>query len=320
MLIVTGSILELTQDQLEQHYRQVCEAVGLDPREHPMEYFEQIDNDGKRSLILYVLRNGVAQLSEKRGIKVEFDLKQDRMLGDSVVFYAEARDRVGHTAPGVGASYLKGLTGNAHASAIMTASTRAIQRAVLNCCGLGLLGESEIEGMSGRRIQAVAGGLGLTTYVPPPPAPAPDSTPAKEVISEVATPVTAEEITTRVACAGLMPLPEISLISPADVPGASSTIVSESVVSETAKVPPTTQDKERIKFRLDSYRKDTIQQGGMKPSKGFGIAAKWKKFLDLKVPDKTVDVYTVMLGELDAIRDSKGPDAVVAFIEAAITQ
>ena len=68
----------------------------------------------------------------------------------------------------------------------------------------------------------------------------------------------------------------------------------KAVVKALVQVPEQPTETE-ITSRLNSYRRDTLQQGGMRPSKGFGIAAKWAKFLSKVAPAKTIDQYVMVL-------------------------
>ena len=73
-----------------------------------------------------------------------------------------------------------------------------------------------------------------------------------------------------------------------------------------------------ITERLNAYRRYTLQEGGMRPSKGFGIAAKWAEFLAKTAPEKTVDQYVAVLQVLDGKFQESGANGVVAFIEKEI--
>src|SRR5208337_1690909 len=79
-----------------------------------------------------------------------------------------------------------------------------------------------------------------------------------------------------------------------------------------------TQTMDQITARLNTYRRDVLQRGGMMPAKGLGIAAKWSKFLARKIKEKSILEYSILLKELDEVL-AKGQDkGVVAFIEKEI--
>src|SRR6266478_9823517 len=145
-IIVTGSLSELSPEQRTTHYLQVCDALGLDHRMHPLEYIFLDNRNGGRDLVLYVLRNGTDQLRQLHGIKI---IKISKEISDGVVIYtAEAADKNGHTDISTGAVSIHGKGGQDKANAMMAAETKAKRRVTLSISGCGLLDETEIADMS----------------------------------------------------------------------------------------------------------------------------------------------------------------------------
>ncbi len=69
-IVMSGNLDELTSTQKLIHYNNVCDAMDIDPRPHPLEYMHVDDPNGGRRLILYALKNCTDQLRSKRKIKI----------------------------------------------------------------------------------------------------------------------------------------------------------------------------------------------------------------------------------------------------------
>jgi hypothetical protein len=324
-LVVTGELIFLTPEERIRFYVQTCEAMYLDYRTRPLQYFEQIDRNGKRVLILYALRAASAQLSQRH--KLTVSLSKAEFSHDAVMFTATVRSEQGREDSAVGAGSLKGLEGKEYADAIMAAQTKAKRRAILDFVGSGLLDESEVEGMRGATVEVTENDL--KDYVPIAQAPAPVSAeaPATEVVPETYHNISPEVIKagqdlTQRLVESIQPLrdivanekyelaadalgPDMAKNAPVPAPEAISAAQNQFTEAE-------------ITSRLNSYRRDTLQQGGMRPSKGFGIAAKWSKFLSKKAPGKSVAEYVEVLKKLDGVFQKDGANGVVAFVEAEI--
>jgi hypothetical protein len=171
-----------------------------------------------------------------------------------------------------------------------------------------LLDESEIEGMNGAPVEMKSDLI--DSYVPPPPAPVPSSAPATEVFAEYATNAQVEEMTRVVKEYATNPNP------PFEIQAKIETERAAVEYSNKPTEPVTTMDQ--ITARLNTYRRDVLQRGGMRPAKGLGIAAKWEKFRARKIAEKTVEEYAKLLSELDAVLAKSGDVGVVAFIEKEI--
>jgi hypothetical protein len=337
-IVVTGDLLQLSEEERKKFYVQVCDAMQINFRTRPLQYFEQVDRGGRRSLILYALRDASNQLRALHGIDAE--ISDERIVGDAVVFTATATNNKGRKDSAVGAMSLKGLSGKDYADAIMAAQTKAKRRVTLDISGCGLLDESEVEGMHGSVVPVGTEGMS-SSYVPIPAAPTPvlASAPATEVVE-----LKGDAAKVFVDALQNPPAPAPAAIAAANKYAAavdevkwedyhkSVTIVvtepsidpkiiaalptSESVAASFAK--DRVQDEQEITSRLNSFRKDTLSLGGMKPSKGFGIAAKWSKFLAKHAPNKTIEEYQTLLIALDLALEQLGPSGVVAKIEQEI--
>ena len=317
-LVVTGELIYLTPEERIRFYVQTCESMGLNPLTRPLQYFEQIDRNGKRNLILYALRGASVQLSAMHRLNVK--LSDATFSHDAVMFTATVRDPNSREDSAVGATSLKGLEGKEYADAIMAAQTKAKRRAILDFVGSGLLDESEVEGMRGATVEVIENDLKDYTPIAQAPAPVSAEAPATEVLPESTHGTIAPEILkagmdlTKKLVESIQPLRDIVENKQYELVHG---FVPPAPVIPVAPAPALPTEVE-ITSRLNSYRRDTLQTGGMRPSKGFGIAAKWAKFLAKTAPAKTIDQYVTVLRVLDGKFQESGANGVVAFIEQEI--
>ena len=312
-IVVTGDLILLSAEDRVKFYVQVCEAMHLDVRTRPLQYFEQIDRNGKHSLILYALRNASVQLSRHYGLNVSFS--QPEFHQDTVMFFATVKNKEDRTDSAVGVQSLKGLSGKDYADAIMAAQTKAKRRAILDFVGSGLLDESEVEGMNGAPVEMKSDLI--DSYVPPPPAPVPSSAPAIEVLEKLPDAVYDPTPPSWPIGETLEVTVEGPSIDPR-ITEAANSLVANQIASLKAEVEATEKTMDQIIARLNTYRRDVLQRGGMRPAKGLGIAAKWEKFRARKISAKTVEEYAKLLAELDAVLAKSGDVGVVAFIDKEI--
>ncbi len=312
MQIITGDLIALTEEERKQHYLDMCVALNINPATRPLAYFEQMGYGGKRTLILYTLRGGAQQIAATNNISTSVVRDRDSEVDGVVAFKARAT-KGNRAVESVGAAV---IGKNNPADSIMTAQTKATRRAILDFTGSGLLDETEVEGMNGDTI-ACDPGVGNEAYIPPPPAPVPSSEPATEVKPEICAPSTYAEhpiIDPKITAAVDSLVGNMVTSMKADIAAAQAPAVPQVyMIPETLK-----QDMDKIVVRLNSYRRDTLQLGGMRPSKGFGIAAKWAKFLAKHAPNKTIEEYQTLLTALDLCLEQLGPNGVVAKIEKEI--
>lgn len=296
MIVVTGDLINLTEEERKQYYVQVCESLNIDARRRPLAYFEQVAPGGKRVLILYTLRGGAEQIATAQNINTTVERYRDGEVDGIVAFRATATHPAGRVGQAIGA---EDLDRESRADAVMTASTKAIRRAILNVTGAGLLDETEVQGMSGSTVECEPG-IGAD-YVPPAPAPVVTAAPAKEVVEP----------------------PPVAVL---ELKGADAKVFTDALINPPAPAPALEaavqqtdeQAKNEIIMRLGAYRKNTLQEGGMKPSKGFGIAAKWLKFLTKHAPNKSIAEYQKLIVALDAVMKDKNAVGVVEYIEREI--
>jgi len=143
-VVMAGDLSRLSPEERLQYYRQVCESLGLNPLTRPFDY---ITLNGR--LTLYARRDATDQLRRIHGISIRI---VSREFVDSLGLYvvmARATTPDGKEDEAVGAVYVKGLSGEALANAIMKAETKAKRRVTLSIVGLGWTDESEVESVPG---------------------------------------------------------------------------------------------------------------------------------------------------------------------------
>ena len=126
-----------TEEERIQHFNEVCEALGMDPRTRPFEYL-WVDNDYEgRNLILYITKSGSNQLRKINGISI--DPVVMKIEGGAAIATANAKDQTGRVDSCIGAVAVEGLSGKSLANAIMSAETKAKRRVTISISGLGFL-------------------------------------------------------------------------------------------------------------------------------------------------------------------------------------
>lgn len=144
-VIVMGDLARLNAEQRNIYYKSVCESLGLNPLTRPFEY---ITLNGK--LTLYARKDCTDQLRKIHSVSVR--IAERAVMDDLMVVTAEATDRAGRTDSSIGAVSIAGLRGEAKANALMKAETKARRRVTLALCGLGMLDESELDGIPNPRL------------------------------------------------------------------------------------------------------------------------------------------------------------------------
>ena len=164
-LVLNGDLSALTPTQKVGFYNALCERVGLDPATQP---FKLLRLKGKE--VMYADKGATQQLSLQYKISHDVVAKEKDEEIYTVTIKASMPD--GRFTVEDGSVAVSGLKGEDLANARMKAMTKAKRRAVLALLGLGMMDESEIEGLK----DAVT--------VPLPPSIAPTSPVKVEVVKE----------------------------------------------------------------------------------------------------------------------------------------
>lgn len=144
-VLVTGDLARLTPEQRNIYYKSVCDSLGLNPLTRPFEY---ITLNGK--LTLYARKDATDQLRKLHRVSVA--IVDRSIMDDLMVVTATATDATGRTDSSIGAVSIASLRGEAKANALMKAETKARRRVTLALCGLGMLDESELDGIPNPRL------------------------------------------------------------------------------------------------------------------------------------------------------------------------
>ncbi|VVB52919.1 Uncharacterised protein [uncultured archaeon] len=133
----------MTEDQRQDYVRALCEHIGVPPELNLVMLAYLDERDGPSRLVGYIKRGGTEIIRNNRGISTR--IISEGKEGGSYKVVAEAVEReTGRIEQAIGAKWIDGLTGVAHADGIMTAQTRAMRRATLQFVGAGVLDESEV--------------------------------------------------------------------------------------------------------------------------------------------------------------------------------
>jgi hypothetical protein len=176
-VLVSGDLTKLTPAQRVQYYRRTCESLGLNPLTKPFDYLV-LNN----RLVLYAKRDATDQLRKLHKVSVT-RIARDTQDGILTVT-ATVQNGEGRTDEEVGCVPVAGLRGVDLANATMKAVTKAKRRATLSICGLGVLDESELDGVpegqpvsvdeNGDVVAHTTGAIHPQTGEVQEPAPAPD--------------------------------------------------------------------------------------------------------------------------------------------------
>jgi len=141
-LILKGDLGGLTETQRVQYYHAICSRLGLDPVTQP---FQFVKFNGM--LRLYCDKGGTQQLV--KNYNISFKVTARETIGTIRNVYIHAWMPNGRETDEIGSVNLQGLQGAELANGYMKADTKAKRRATLSILGLGMLDESELDGVTG---------------------------------------------------------------------------------------------------------------------------------------------------------------------------
>jgi hypothetical protein len=137
-LVLSGDLSKMNDEQKVQYYKQFCDSLGLNPLTQP---FRILKLSGKE--MLYATKDAAEQLRKVHGISIIEMVGEE--IKDCYRVTAKAKDRDGKTDVITGVVYIKNLSGEPLANAMMKAETKAKRRVTLSIAGLGMLDETEVE-------------------------------------------------------------------------------------------------------------------------------------------------------------------------------
>lgn len=139
-VIIENDVSKLSPMEKVNYVKNLCLSLGLNPLTKPIQF---IKFQGKE--IPYFTKDSTEQLRKNNNISLS--IKNTQLLDDIYVVVVEARTTDGRSDTATGAVSLAGLKGADKANAFMKAETKAKRRATLSICGLGMLDESELDGL-----------------------------------------------------------------------------------------------------------------------------------------------------------------------------
>lgn len=140
-VIIQGNLKSLDPKARVDYYHAVCRASGVPVEIRPFEYIEM---QGK--LVLYALRSCTEFLRKRDGVSVVQLVKRVHENG-MLEIEAHLVNRWGKQDIATGCLAYSGLKGDAASIAMMKCETKAKRRGTLSICGLGMLDETEVEGL-----------------------------------------------------------------------------------------------------------------------------------------------------------------------------
>lgn len=137
-IVLRGDLSGLNEGQKRDYYLFRCRQVGLDPAAKP---FDLLTLNGKQ--VLYANAGATQQLCAIHKLSTQIT-HRERVDGIYVVS-VRCTGADGRVSENQGAVDVSSLSGEKLANAILKATTKAIRRAVLAHCGLGMMDETEVE-------------------------------------------------------------------------------------------------------------------------------------------------------------------------------
>lgn len=159
--LVGGNLKELPTEARVAFYKDICDSLGLNWRTSPFQYL-----DFRGALKLYASKDCTEQLRKIHGVAVS---SLDVILQNDEVYVVRATgvDKTGRTDSATGAVPIQGKRGEDLCNALMKAETKAKRRLTLSICGLGMLDESELDGLQGYRVLSPEEAHGEAQTEPP---------------------------------------------------------------------------------------------------------------------------------------------------------
>jgi hypothetical protein len=141
-IVLRGDLSGLNEQQKKNYYLFRCRQVGLDAAAKP---FDLLKLNGKE--ILYANAGATQQLCAIH--KLSTQITHRERIDDIYVVSVRVTGADGRVSENQGAVSVGAARGDALANAILKSTTKAIRRAVLAHCGLGMMDETEVETIPG---------------------------------------------------------------------------------------------------------------------------------------------------------------------------
>ena len=137
-IVLRSDLSGLDQNQKKEYYLYRCKQIGLDPAAKP---FDLLKLNGKE--VLYANASCTQQLCSIHRLSTQITHRE--RMDDIFLVSVRVTGADGRVSENAGAVAIGNVKGDALANSILKATTKAIRRAVLAHCGLGMLDETEVE-------------------------------------------------------------------------------------------------------------------------------------------------------------------------------
>ncbi|MFZ9812289.1 MAG: Rad52/Rad22 family DNA repair protein [Burkholderiaceae bacterium] len=144
-IVLRGDLSGLNEAQKKEYYLFRCKQVGLDAAAKP---FDLLKLNGKE--ILYANAGATQQLCSIHRLSTQITHRE--RIDDIYIVSVRVTAADGRVSENQGAVSVGSARGDALANAILKATTKAIRRAVLAHCGLGMMDETEVETIPEARV------------------------------------------------------------------------------------------------------------------------------------------------------------------------
>jgi hypothetical protein len=140
-----GDFSVLTKEEINTYTSFLCDKYGLDKSTQPIRF---IKDKNSENIIPYLTRNATDQLRKNLGISVIEENIQFSPNGLACIVTVKVQDKEGRTDMDTGSVFIGGLVGNEYSDKIMTCVTKAKKRATISLSGIGILDETEVQGIA----------------------------------------------------------------------------------------------------------------------------------------------------------------------------
>ncbi len=189
-LKIQHDLQSLGKDEAAQYLREISDFLGLDPDLNAFDLIWMPNPTGQGQTLCVYARRGTCELLRAKH-EIEILDQNEGLVEGSYVVRVKGRNMAGRVEIAIGSRSLEGLKGRDRDDAIMTASTRALQRLTMQFTGLGILSESEVVSVMGQPVNPAADVklAGSAMVIPPMPSVAPNNAPGKPVAAPEMLPV-----------------------------------------------------------------------------------------------------------------------------------
>lgn len=184
-LVIRHDLPTLSETEAKQYLRDVSEFLEIDPDLNAFDLIWMPNPNGEGKTLCVYARRGTCELLRNKH-EVTLDDQTESVVEGSYVVRVKGHDRTGRKEIALGSRSIEGLKGRDRDDAIMTASTRALQRLTMQFTGLGILSESEVVSFSNQTVSAPnpasdAKLAGSPMVIPPMPTVGVNNAPGKPV-------------------------------------------------------------------------------------------------------------------------------------------